>query len=148
MDRRPLEFWINTLDASYLTTSTAYTGSEGGFPVGDLNWFPTKKAEWETWITDVKVEEGYVPESFSLQQNYPNPFNPSTKITFSVPQSGFTTLSVYNLLGEKVATLLSQELSAGKYTIDFNASNLSTGVYFYNLDSGDFSAIKKMIILK
>lgn len=148
MDRRPLEFWINTLDASYLTTSTAYTGSEGGFPVGDLNWFPTKKTEWETWITDVKVEEGYVPESFSLQQNYPNPFNPSTKITFSVPQSGFTTLSVYNLLGEKIATLLSQELSAGKYTIDFNASNLSTGVYFYNLDSGDFSAIKKMIILK
>ena len=96
----------------------------------------------------MKVEEGYVPESFSLQQNYPNPFNPSTKITFSVPQAGFTTLSVYNLLGEKVATLLSQELSAGKYTVDFNASNLSTGVYFYNLDSGDFSAIKKMIILK
>jgi hypothetical protein len=148
MDRRPLAFWIDDLDASYSTSSTAYTGSQGGFPAGDLNWFPDKKAEWEQWITDVEVENGYLPESFSLQQNYPNPFNPSTKITFTLVAPGMTTLAIYNLLGEKVATLINREMTTGKYSIDFNASNLSSGVYFYRLESGNNVSTMKMMLLK
>ena len=147
MDRRPLDFWINDLDASYSTSSTAYTGSQGGFPAGDLNWFPTKKAEWEDWITDVS-DPGTQPSKYVLNQNYPNPFNPSTKISFVLAKSGFTTLTVYNLLGQKVATLLAGDMSAGNHEIYFNASNLSTGIYFYRLDSGSYSAVHKMMLIK
>jgi hypothetical protein len=148
MDRRPIAFWINDLDAAYSTSSPAYSGSQGGFPAGDLNWFPTKKAEWLTWITDVETEEGYIPESFSLEQNYPNPFNPSTRITFNLTESGLTNVSVYNLLGQKVATVLNQELVAGRHTVDFNGSNLSSGIYFYKLESGKNTATQKMMLLK
>jgi hypothetical protein len=148
MDRRPIAFWINDLNAAYQTSSPAYTGSLGGFPAGDLNWFPTKKAEWDVWITDVETEEGYVPESFSLEQNYPNPFNPSTKIKFSLSEAGLTNIAIYNLLGQKVATVLNEELVAGRHTVDFNASNLSSGVYFYKIESGKNIATKKMMLLK
>jgi hypothetical protein len=148
MDRRPIAFWINDLDAAYSTSSPAYSGSQGGFPVGDLNWFPTKKAEWEIWVTDVETEEGYIPQSFSLEQNYPNPFNPSTKITFNLPQSGIVNISIYNLLGQKVATVIDQELIAGRHTVDFDASSLSSGVYFYKIESGKNTATQKMMLLK
>ncbi len=148
MDRRGYRYYRDTLDCSYSTSLQAYTGAQGGFPVGDLNWFPTKKAEWEVWITDVKTEEGYIPEFFSLEQNYPNPFNPSTKITFNLTEPGLTTLSVYNLLGEKVAEILNQELIAGRHTVDFNASSLASGIYIYRINSGDFSAVRKMMVLK
>lgn len=147
-DRRVIQFYRDTLDAAYSTSALAYTGAQGGFPVGDLNWFPSKKAEWETWVTDVITEQDYIPESFSLEQNYPNPFNPSTKITFSITQSGLTTLAIYNLLGEKIVTLVNKELNAGRHTVDFNASNLSSGVYFYRLESGNNVSTMKMMLLK
>ena len=148
MDRRGYVYYRDSLDCSYGTSLAAYTGSQGGFPVGDLNWFPTKKTEWEAWLTDVKTEEGYLPESFQLEQNYPNPFNPSTKITFNLNKPGFTTLTVYNLLGEKIATLVNQEIMAGRHTVDFNATHLASGIYLYKLNSGDFSAVRKMMVLK
>lgn len=146
MDRRPLAFWIDTLDASYSTSSPAYTGSVGGFPAGDLNWFPDKKAEWEVFITD--VSEKYIPTNFSLEQNYPNPFNPSTKIVFNLGKSAFTSLTVYNILGEKVQVLLAKELPAGVHEVNFDASNLSTGVYLYKLQAGSNVAVKKMMLIK
>ncbi len=147
-DRRLIQYYRDTLDASYSISSAAYTGSLGGFPVGDLNWFPSKKAEWEIWVTDVETEEGYLPESFSLKQNYPNPFNPTTKITFDLNSSGLTNLAIYNLLGQKVATLVNQELTAGRHTVDFDASSLSSGVYFYKIESGKNTATMKMMLLK
>lgn len=147
MDRRGYVYYRDTLDCSYSTSVAAYTGSQGGFPVGDLNWFPSKKAEWQIWITD--VNDPYIqPTTFTLEQNYPNPFNPSTKIKFYLEKSGMTSLSVYNVLGQKVATLLSQELAAGNHEINFDASNLSTGIYFYQLESGINSSVKKMMLLK
>lgn len=147
-DRRFIQYYRDTLDASYSTSSASYTGSLGGFPVGDLNWFPTKKAEWEVWITDVETEEGYVPQNFSLEQNYPNPFNPSTKIIFNLNQAGMTKLSVYNLLGQEITTLVNEELVAGRHTVDFDASALSSGVYFYKIESGKNTATMKMMLLK
>ena len=148
MDRRPIAFWIDDLDAAYQTSSPAYTGSTGSFPAGDLNWFPSKKAEWLLWVTDVETEEGYIPESFSLEQNYPNPFNPSTRITFNLSETGITNISVYNLLGQKVATILNEELPAGRHSVNFNASSLSSGVYFYSVESGKNVATMKMMLLK
>jgi hypothetical protein len=87
-------------------------------------------------------------ELISLSQNYPNPFNPSTTIKFSIPNTQFTTLKVYNILGREVATLVNEEKTPGNYEVQFNGSNLSSGVYFYRLQSGSFSEIKKFVLMK
>ncbi len=147
-DRRSWVYYSDTLNCAYPTTVGAYTGSDGGFPAGDLNWFPSKKAEWEIWLTDVEVVSNEIPESFSLQQNYPNPFNPSTKITFDLKEAGLTTLAIYNVIGQKVATLVNKELKSGKYEFNFDASSLSSGVYFYKLECGNNVSTKKMMLLK
>ena len=85
---------------------------------------------------------------FRLSQNYPNPFNPSTIINYSLPHSGLVQLKVYDLLGREVATLVNKEQTKGNYKINFNASNLTSGIYFYKLQSGDFSEMKKLILLR
>ena len=77
-----------------------------------------------------------------------NPFNPSTKITFSITKSGLTTLSVYNVLGERVATLLNKDLQAGSHEVTFNASKFASGIYFYSLESNGSHQVKKMMLLK
>jgi hypothetical protein len=95
----------------------------------------------------VSLSSGRITEC-QLHQNYPNPFNPSTKISFTLSKTGFTTLAVYNVLGQKVATLLEQQLSAGEQTVPFDASRLSSGVYFYKLQSGNINEMKKMVLMK
>ena len=97
---------------------------------------------------DVKEITDLVPVAFELGQNYPNPFNPSTTIKFSIPESGMVTLRVFNMLGQEVATLLNSEKTAGVYEASFDASALSSGIYFYTLDSKNFSSTKKMVLLK
>ncbi|HMT10084.1 MAG TPA: T9SS type A sorting domain-containing protein, partial [Ignavibacteria bacterium] len=89
-----------------------------------------------------------VPSGFELSQNYPNPFNPATNIKISVPKSEFVRLSVYDVTGKEVAALVNEKLSAGVYNVDFNASELSSGVYFYRLTSGSFTDVKKMTLVK
>ena len=84
----------------------------------------------------------------TLQQNFPNPFNPSTKIKFSLKNDGMTTLKIYNSVGEVIATLLNDYKSAGEYVFDYDAGNLSSGVYFYQINSGSYTEIKKMILIK
>jgi len=88
------------------------------------------------------------PVQFELSQNYPNPFNPGTTIKFSIPQSSNVTLKIFNTLGQEVSTVLNQNMEAGIHTIDFNASELNSGVYFYRLDAGQFSEVKKMTLIK
>jgi len=88
------------------------------------------------------------PLEFTLEQNYPNPFNPSTSIKYSIPENGFVTLDVYNLLGEKVASLVNSVQEAGRYEINFDASNLASGIYIYSLKSGSFNSVKKMLLMK
>jgi hypothetical protein len=88
------------------------------------------------------------PAQYSLDQNYPNPFNPSTLIKYSVAQDGFVNVSIFNLLGQKVATLVNSNMKAGSYEINFNASQLSSGVYFYSIEAGDFKAVRKMLLMK
>ena len=96
-------------------------------------------------IIDIKVSG---PTHFSLEQNYPNPFNPSTTIEYSIPESGNVKLNVYNSLGEEVETLVNEEKPAGNYEVNFNASELASGIYFYQLRSGAFNQTKKMILIK
>jgi len=89
-----------------------------------------------------------LPKTYSLAQNYPNPFNPVTKINFAIPKQGFVTLRVYDVLGREVSTLVNEVKQVGTYSVDFDASYLSSGVYFYRIESGEFSDIKRMILIK
>jgi hypothetical protein len=89
-----------------------------------------------------------VPVSFALYQNYPNPFNPTTKIRFDLPKGSFTKIVVFDAIGREIRTIFSQVLTAGAYETEFNASNLTSGVYFYKITSGEFSETKKMLVVK
>lgn len=89
-----------------------------------------------------------IPNDFMLSQNYPNPFNPSTKINFSIPNSSNVVLKIYNELGAEVASLVEGYRNAGSYEVNFDASGLSSGIYFYKIQTGSFSETKKMMLIK
>ena len=116
----------NDLDA----VSRAYLAA-GGFPVGGV-------------IKDVTN----LPYTYALLQNYPNPFNPGTNINFSLEKASNVTLSIYNILGQKVATLVNSYMQAGSYTYQFDAGKLASGVYIYRIEAGTFISAKKMILMK
>ena len=97
-----------------------------------------------TSITNARI----VPVTFSLFQNYPNPFNPTTKIKFSLTSPEMVKLTVYNVLGQKVETLIDQRLASGEYIVDFDGSKLASGVYFYRLQAGKFDETREMVLLK
>jgi hypothetical protein len=99
-------------------------------------------------LVGVNPDENLTPYKFALQQNYPNPFNPATKINFSIPENSFVTLKIYNAIGQEIARPISKEMSAGNHTLEFNANNLSSGIYFYELASGDYKVTRKMTLLK
>jgi hypothetical protein len=99
-------------------------------------------------VTGVKQADNSTPTDFNLAQNYPNPFNPTTQINYSIPSSQKVVLKVYDELGREAATLVNADQAAGNYTVDFDASNLASGVYFYRLQAGDFVQMKKMILMK
>ena len=93
-------------------------------------------------------EQEYLPKNYSLSQNYPNPFNPSTSIQYAISSRQFVTLKVYDVLGSEITTLIKEEKLAGVYQIKWDASSLSSGVYFYQLRAGEFVQTRKMILLK
>ena len=95
-----------------------------------------------------KRRTGLIPEQFSLSQNYPNPFNPNTSISYSIPENSFVTLKIYDVLGHEVEVLINEQKEPGNYQIDFNASELSSGIYYYTLTAGNFTSTKKMSLIK
>ena len=99
-------------------------------------------------IPEENIENKSVPDKFSLGQNYPNPFNPSTVISFAIPTQAFVTVKVYDILGREVKTLMNETKPAGYYEINFNASDLPSGTYIYEIRAGNFVETKKMILLK
>ncbi len=99
-------------------------------------------------LTGLEPISQITPEVYTLNQNYPNPFNPTTSIKFSIPKDEFVSLKVYDMLGKEVATLVNQNTNAGEYEVSFGAAKLTSGVYFYKLTSGNFSDVKKMILVK
>jgi hypothetical protein len=94
------------------------------------------------------VKQGTMPTSYALAQNYPNPFNPTTTINYALPEQAFVRLTVYNVLGQEIATLVNETQDAGSRSVEFNANNLPSGLYFYKISAGNFSDMKKMILLK
>ncbi|HEY6436035.1 MAG TPA: T9SS type A sorting domain-containing protein, partial [Ignavibacteriaceae bacterium] len=99
-------------------------------------------------LTSIKADHYSIPNGYVLEQNYPNPFNPSTVIKFGIPESSNVILKVFNTLGEEVAELVNENLGAGTYNVNFNASNLPSGMYVYTLQSGDQVISKKMTLIK
>ena len=108
--------------------------------------------QWLTFLDNSSpnpVDEfGQLPDRFELEQNYPNPFNPTTTISYSLGRRSHVGLKVYDILGREVQTLVNKELGAGYHEIIFDASTLGNGVYFYRMETGNFSKTKKLILLK
>ena len=133
-------YYVDSLNLKYQTSSPAYTGA-GGEPAGSLMWWGI--------LTNVDGSDAVsLPTAFSLHQNYPNPFNPTTTISFALPQSGFVTLKVFNILGQEVATLINSHMTAGTHERVFDAGTLSSGFYLYTLSSTKFAASRKMLLLR
>jgi hypothetical protein len=118
-------------------------GKYEGSPTDDYNWMFFTQT-----VTKVHDAKSTVPDDFVLHQNYPNPFNPSTTISFSLPKSSFVTLKVYNTLGQEVASLVNAEIAAGRHEVRWEAGNMPSGVYFYQLRAGGIQQTQKMILMK
>jgi hypothetical protein len=99
-------------------------------------------------VQKLMVTGEVIPTVYALEQNYPNPFNPSTSIRYTIAEDGFVKLAVYNLLGEEVSILVNTTQKEGRYEVAFNASKLSSGVYVYRIESANFTASKKLILMK
>jgi hypothetical protein len=153
--------WPIPVDFSY-TDTNLLTAGLNGFPVGDLNWFPTQNTVWKaqestelekianvlaTGTTAVEKTVGG-PQQFQLQQNYPNPFNPTTVISYSLPKAGYVSLKVYNMLGQEVATLVNSYKTAQTYSVQFDASKFASGVYIYSIKFNNQSLTHKMVLMK
>ena len=99
-------------------------------------------------ITEIKTTNSLIPDKYEMSQNYPNPFNPTTVIEFAVPQESKVLLEVFNILGERLATLVNEVKTPGYYNVNFDAGLLSSGFYIYRIQAEDFVEVKKMILLK
>ncbi len=99
-------------------------------------------------VTNLSNNYANIPTKLLLNQNYPNPFNPSTSIEFTLPKSEFMTLKVFNILGKEVATLVSNKLNQGNHTYQFDGKNLASGIYYYQIIAGEYTEVKKMVLMK
>ncbi len=133
------------------TNTALQNGGTDGFAIGDLNWFPTQKAQWML-TTSVRPVDA-VPDAFTLDQNYPNPFNPTTQISFTLKGNEQVSLVIYNMLGQQIRTLVNQEMPAGGYVAtwdgrDDHGFQMASGAYVYRLQSKSFSMTRTMMLLK
>lgn len=126
------------------TVGITISSDAGGFSLDNLQLF----ADPAIWTTSADEVASTLPDGFELGQNYPNPFNPTTQINFEVPDYADVRLEVFNLLGQRVATLVDGPQNAGSHSIQFDAQNLSSGVYIYRLQVGNHSAVRKMTLIK
>ncbi len=143
--------FLKNIGLHYISRTS--TGNQGIYGrIGKLRGFVLNGIVYgdTSSVIGISTISGNVPERFSLSQNYPNPFNPTTKIRFEISGSSVaqTFLSVYDLLGRKVATLVNKELKPGTYDVNWDASDFPNGVYFYKLTAGSFSETKKMVLIK
>lgn len=143
------------VNMSYGTTARSYTAAAGGFPLGDLNWYPDRKAAWIAAGMPTSVQEAAagVPNTFELSQNHPNPFNPQTRIAYSLPKAGRVSLEIYNTLGQQVRTLVQAHQPVGSHSVSWDGKNdlgalVPSGIYFYRLQAGGQTMMRKMTLLK
>jgi hypothetical protein len=106
------------------------------------------QTKWVLGKESANESEEAIPTEFALDQNFPNPFNPATQIRIQMPQDGHAKLTIFNTAGQEVAKLVDGDLAAGSHVISWNANNMASGAYFYRLEAGTFSAVKRMLLLK
>jgi hypothetical protein len=140
-DRKSMWWYADSLNCNFKSSINLSAAATDGKVIGDTRW---KYLGVSTGVHDVSA----IPMKFTLGQNYPNPFNPSTKIEYTIPTASSVTLQIYNLLGQVVATLVDERQEANSYVKEFDASRLSSGIYFYQINAGNFNATKKMILMK
>lgn len=126
----------------------SYSGTNPSFTINSLSNFVNQIAFFDTVNTSISNLGSEIPDKFRLYQNYPNPFNPATKIKFDIPQNGQVLLKVFDMLGKEIATLNNSVLPAGKYVAEWNASDFPSGVYFFKLETPNFTDIKRMVLVK
>jgi len=132
----------NLKDKSFYTWSVMAANNYGSSVLAPVFKFNTGTS------TNIMNDNRSLPTSYVLDQNFPNPFNPITRISFSIPESGFTVIKIYNLLGQQIAILINQDLPAGLYSTEFNAEKYPSGIYIYVLQSGSYILSKKMMLIK
>lgn len=138
---------VQSNDTSYVDSSV----SEGHHYYYKIKSFTHNcESEYSNEVSVIltNVEETELPTEYSLSQNYPNPFNPETRISYQVPSECKITLKIFDILGREIITLVNEEKPAGKYSVDFNASNLASGIYYYRIQAGGYTDIKKCLLLK
>jgi hypothetical protein len=154
----PNYFWVYTIETLAEGIGLVYKWNEED-PQGPQKVLLGCVIDGDTLGVLTSIEDNFkLPDVFLLSQNYPNPFNPTTTIKYSIPsyknpfqggaRGGLVTLKIYDILGNEVAVLVNEEKSPGEYEVIFNASNLSSGVYYYKLTAGDFTNVKKLMLLK
>ncbi|HSP86891.1 MAG TPA: T9SS type A sorting domain-containing protein, partial [Ignavibacteriaceae bacterium] len=117
----------------------------------DIIYYRLKQTDFDgtfNYSQVVEVKNNYIPAEYSLFQNHPNPFNPATTIQYQIPKDGLVTIKIYDILGTEVKTLVNEQQSIGRYTINFDAGDLASGVYVYRVQINDFIATKKMMLVK
>ena len=135
-----------------ISTGTPVSGTGGLLPFFGRYLMVGSAGAWRYQFADTSIDTGVIapqlPSGFTLSQNYPNPFNPTTLIKYQVPKNTHVTIKVYDVLGQKVATLVDGDISAGYHQVTFNGSDLASGVYFYRISTPGYSKVMKMLILK
>ncbi|MBE2216552.1 MAG: T9SS type A sorting domain-containing protein, partial [Ignavibacteria bacterium] len=136
--------WTGNGTGSY--TSSDSTGNDTAVSVLIRNPI----VETARWTIPIGIQNisSELPTEYKLHQNFPNPFNPVTNINFDIIKQGVVKITVYDLLGREVETIVNQDMSPGRYRLDFNAANYASGMYLYRIETGDFSDVKKMLIVK
>jgi hypothetical protein len=160
------DFWAIVDSIVYRSTDlgvswdSIYTATDDKFTFASFATVGDTIAGWVTGLGEniyacrypvidvIETANREIPRRFELSQNYPNPFNPTTTIKFQIPNSQFVTLEMYNLLGQKVAVLVNENLNAGLHTTEWNAADLASGVYLYRLQAGNYIETKKLILLR
>ncbi len=138
--------WKQQIATENILRGVSFTDADHGTAVGDHGTIIRTTNGGATFVKEERSNE--IPANYFLSNNYPNPFNPATKIKYAVPQASQVQIRVFDILGNEVETLINKEMPAGTYELTWNAVNLPSGVYFYQIKTGDFIQTKKMVLLK
>jgi hypothetical protein len=149
---------FNPVDKNAGIDLTKLTLSKSKFTDGKTYYYRVKYRDqnlrWSSWSDNIAfdiatgVDLSALPNKYEMEQNFPNPFNPATTIRYQIPEAGFVSLKIYDVLGRELLTLASEEKQAGRYEVRFDGSNLSSGIYYYRLEAGNFVSVKKLMLVK
>ncbi|HTK81625.1 MAG TPA: T9SS type A sorting domain-containing protein, partial [Bacteroidota bacterium] len=140
--------WDGANDGGTYTLLVGSGKEKKEFPISGAGRVVLTDEDAVVKIGITSAQHAEMPKAYALYQNYPNPFNPSTTIRFDVPKASNISLKIYDVLGQEVETLVNEERGAGRYSVNFDAGNFPSGVYYFRIIAGDFSDVKKLLLAK